>query len=101
MKTLVGITILAASFLLRGLLIQFSLNWFVCEPFSLPLVGFMQGLGIGLIVSYLAGSLKREYDEMENNIKLDFEERTKKDIIMGVISPTIGLGVAWIFHILM
>ncbi len=89
-----------AALLMRGTFILYSLNWFICEPFSIPLVGFAQALGIGMVFSYFATDMEAVYNRVDKEDDDDVE-KIKRGIITGVVVPTIGFVMAWLVHLLM
>ena len=89
-----------AALLMRGTFILYSLNWFICEPFSIPLVGFAQALGIGMVFSYFATDMEAVYNRVDKEDDDDVE-KIKRGMITGVVVPTIGFVMAWLVHLLM
>lgn len=89
------IMLIAGVFLLPWTGWAFSVlwGWFIAPVFGLPLISWMQAIGIGLVVD--AAKYKYEEDEDE-----DSDETFFKKILSQFFTPLVYLGMGWIVMIL-
>ena len=89
---------------LNGLLVSVTWGWFVAPVFGFREIGVAESIGLTLFLRLAAASIYQpnlEKEKEEKGLKGVAAEALGKAIGAGIVQPIIGLGLAWVFHLIL
>ena len=82
------VLLMIVGYVLDGLALQFLWGWFMVPSLNLPVISFVQAIGISIVIGYLTHQYIHLRDEYEWEL-----------IVYTIMSPIITLTVGWIVHL--
>lgn len=85
---------------LNGVVISATWNWYVAPVTGFRDLGFANGVGLAMFWSALSGQVAATQNKVQQDGPDDLWGICYMLLGIGVIGPLMGLGVAWIWHVL-